>query len=228
MHREILPLLIVALMFAIALYADPLVKTNEQGEMVGHWGITGSPDGFVSKTVGLYLLPFIALIIYVGLLIIPEIEVYKKNIEEMSQQLLGFRVVLVFAMGVIYVATILPNLGFWGFEDPTIVIIPAIAMAFFYVGYMLNFSKRNYFIGIHTPWTLADEKIWDKTNKLGGKLFWISGALALVALVVPGDLRLWVVLGPVVAAALGASLYSLWLYRKTRGETSKGKKRRGK
>jgi uncharacterized membrane protein len=170
----------------------------------------------MDKSVGLYLLPLLTLIIYCALLLIPKIEVYQKNLEEFSQQFWGFKVVLVFAMGVIYVASLLPNLGYWQDSDPLIIVIPAVAMLFFYVGYMLNFTKRNYFIGIRTPWTLADEKVWDRTNKLGAKLFWICGALALVSLVAPGDLRLWIVLLPVILAAVITSLYSLLEYRKTK------------
>ncbi len=228
MHREILPVAIILLMFAIAFYADPLVKTNEVGQVIGHWGLNVKPDGMVSKAVGIYLVPLLTLVIYVGLLLIPRIEVYTKNLEEFADQFWGFKVVLVFVMGVIYVATLLPNLGYGQQVDPVVIIVPAIAMLFFYVGYMLNFTKRNYFIGVRTPWTLADEKIWDKTNKLAGKLFWICGALALVSLVASSDLRLWIILLPVLLVTIGVSLYSLLEYRKTRREGAKPAKRRRK
>jgi len=200
------------------MYAEPMVKTNEKGEMMGHWGADSNVNGYVSKTVGIYLIPIVTLIVYLGLLVIPKIEVYKQNLEDFADQFWGFKVVLVFVMGVIYVATLLPNLGYWKSTDPIIIIVPAISMLFFYVGHMLNFTKRNYFIGVRTPWTLADEKVWEKTNKLAGKLFWICGVLALVSLVSPSDMLLWLVLLPIVLIAIFASLYSLWEYRKTKHE----------
>lgn len=233
MHREILPLAIIALMFAIAFYADPMVNTNEAGKMIVHWGFDGKADGWAGKAVGLYLLPALTLVLYLGLMLIPKVEVYKKNLEDFAGQFWGFRVILVFVMGVIYVATLLPNLGYWGAMDPVVIIVPAIAMLFFYVGYMLNFTKRNYFIGVRTPWTLADEKVWDKTNRLAGRLFWVCGALALVSLVAPGDLRLWIIVLPMVLVAIAVSLYSLLEYRKTKRENGerapakkKGRKRK--
>ncbi len=216
MHKDILPLLIIALMFAIAFYADPLVQTNENGEVITHWGLSGNADGWGSKTVGVYLIPIITLIIYLGLLVIPRIGIYQGNIREFEKQFWGFRVLLVFVMGVIYVATLIPNLGYWGNFDPSLITIFAIALLFFYVGYMLNFTKRNYFIGVRTPWRLADEKIWEKTNRLAGKLFWICCALALVGLVVQGDLRLWLLIGPVIVTAIVACLYSIHRYLKTK------------
>ena len=90
---------------------------------------------------------------------------------------------------------------------------------------MLNFTKRNFFIGVRTPWTLADEKIWEKTNRLAGRLFWVCGVLALLGLVAQGDLRLWLLVGPAVVAAIAACLYSLWEYLKTKAE---GKARKEK
>jgi len=223
-HKNILPIMMIALMFAIAFYAEPLVKTNEKGEIISHWNFSGTPNGWMDKTVGVYLIPILTLIIYLGLLAIPRIEVYQKNLKEFEMHFWGFKVVLVFVMGVIYVASLIPNLGYWGSFDPTIIIIPAVALLFFYVGYMLNFTKRNYFIGVRTPWTLADEKIWEKTNKLASKLFWVCGMLTLVCLVAPGDLRLWFILLPAMITAIGACLYSLWEYLKTK----KRQKKKGK
>jgi Predicted integral membrane protein len=39
--------------------------------------------------------------------------------------------------------------------------------------------KPNYYIGIRTPWTLKDERVWYNTHKLGSKV-WIFGGLALL------------------------------------------------
>ena len=216
MNRELLPVAMLVLIFAIAFYADPLVKTNANGEVFGQWRIGGAQPGMVSKTVGVYLVPVLCAIVYFGLLIIPRIDVYGHNFDEFADQFWGFKVILVFSMGVIYVATLLPNMGASKYFDPYVVIIPAIALLFFYVGYMLNFTKRNYFVGISTPWTLADEKIWEKTNRLAGHLFWFCGALALVSLATPPEARIWIILLPVVIVAVVASIYSLWEYRKTK------------
>ncbi|MCX8197921.1 MAG: SdpI family protein [Candidatus Micrarchaeota archaeon] len=230
LYREILPISIILVIFAIALSAENMVITDERGELAGYWW-AGS-GGTVSKTIGIYSIPMLTLLVYLVLLAIPKIEVYKHNIEEFADQFWGFKVVLVFVMGVIYIATLLPNLpsGFvnWQNFNPIVIIIPSISLLFFYVGYMLNFTKRNYFIGVRTPWTLADEKIWEKTNKLAGKMFWICGVLALVSLFSPADLLLWLVLLPIVLIAIFASLYSLWEYKKAKKEHARQKEMREK
>ncbi len=215
LYKEILPVMIIVLMFAIAVYAEPRVTTNSRGEMISVPGI-GAATGLSSKAVGLYILPLLTLIVYTGLLIIPKIEVYHHNLEDFSDQFWGFKVILVFSMGIIYVATLLPNLGYFTKLDPMLMVVAAVALLFFYVGYMLNFTKRNHFIGISTPWTLADDKVWEKTNQLGGKLFWICGVLALVTMVAPPGSWLWLILLPFVLVAIGMFVYSLQEFKKTK------------
>lgn len=227
-YRESLPLSMIVLMFAIAIYAGPMVETNAKGEIISHWDFSGNANGYMEKTAALFILPIITLFIYLAFLLIPKIDVYAKNIEHFAQQFWGFRVIFVFVMLAIYIASILPNLGYWNTFDPLIIIIPAIALLFFYVGYMLNFTKRNFFIGVRTPWTISDERVWEKTNRLAGKLFWICGALTFVALLAPSDARLWLVLVPAILVAIGVSVYSYFEYRKVRDRPRAAEKKKAK
>ncbi|MEM1515464.1 MAG: SdpI family protein [Candidatus Bathyarchaeia archaeon] len=43
------------------------------------------------------------------------------------------------------------------------------------IGILCEDSKRNWFIGIRTPWTLSSDRVWEKTHRLGGKLFKTAG-----------------------------------------------------
>jgi len=62
---------------------------------------------------------------------------------------------------------------------------PALAALFYYCGVLVGKAKRNWFIGIRTPWTLSSDAVWDKTHKLGAKFFKISGLIALLGLITP-------------------------------------------
>ncbi len=228
MSRELLPISIIVLMFAIGFFADPFVHTGAAGLMVSHWGADGRADGWIAKPLGLYLVPSVAAIFYFIFLALSRFDASHKSVEHFSDQFWGFKVIFVFMMAAIYVATLAPALGLWGNLDPLYIIVPAIALMFFYVGHMLSFTRRNYFIGIRTPWTVADERIWEKTNHLGGRLFWVCGALALISLVSPADMRLWIVLLPVILAVVCVYIYSLCEYRKTKRAQEKGNSRDGK
>ena len=78
----------------------------------------------------------------------------------------------------IYALTLLWNLGYTDFGMSR-AMLPAMGLLFIFIGYMLRKAKRNFFIGIRTPWTLSSDKVWDETHRLGAILFMISGVLAL-------------------------------------------------
>ena len=51
------------------------------------------------------------------------------------------------------------------------------------IGILLEKAKRNWFIGIRTPWTLSSDKVWDKTHKLGSKLYKYAAVFPLLGIV---------------------------------------------
>jgi uncharacterized membrane protein len=207
-------------MFAISFFAAPFVHAGAQGKMVSHWDADGRADGWVDKTLGLYLIPYLAAVFYLIFLAIPFVAVYKGGVEHFADQFWGFKVIFVFMMAAIYVATLAPALGLWGSFDPLYIIVPAIALIFFYAGHMLSFTRKNH--PMSAEWTPADERVWERTNRLGGRLFWACGALALISLVSPIDMRLWIVLLPVIFTALCVYVYSLYLYKDTKRAQEKG------
>ncbi|MGQ9811085.1 MAG: SdpI family protein [bacterium] len=59
--------------------------------------------------------------------------------------------------------------------SPNLTLQLGIGLLCFYIGILLKNAKRNWFIGIRTPWTVSSEKVWDETHKIAGKLFKIAG-----------------------------------------------------
>ncbi len=49
--------------------------------------------------------------------------------------------------------------------------------------------KPNYFIGIRTPWTLESEAVWNKTHRLGGKVFIAMGMLSMLTAFWRGEMQ---------------------------------------
>jgi len=94
-----------------------------------------------------------------------------------------------------------------------IALIPALGFLFFYIGMIMKHLKRNWFIGIRTPWTISSDKVWDKTHKLGGILFRISGVITIFGIFFKNYL-LWFVLAPLLVSAVWLIVYSYLEYRK--------------
>ena len=80
------------------------------------------------------------------------------------------------------------------------------------VGNPLGKVKRNFFIGVRTPWTLADESVWYATHRLAARLMVASGLLGLFALWLGAPH--WVLLAITLAWVPLAVGYSLLLYKR--------------
>ncbi len=78
----------------------------------------------------------------------------------------------------IHFQVILWNLGIKISPSATLPI--GIGILLLYIGILCENAKRNWFIDIRTPWTLSSERVWDKTHKIGGRLFKIAGVIAFV------------------------------------------------
>ena len=73
--------------------------------------------------------------------------------------------------------------------------LPAIGLLFIFIGFLLRQAKRNFFIGIRTPWTLSSDTVWNATHRLGAILFmmsahggWNTGLLVIATVVLKGSL----------------------------------------
>jgi uncharacterized membrane protein len=79
---------------------------------------------------------------------------------------------------------------------------------------MLRQAKRNFFIGIRTPWTLSSDRVWEETHRLGAVLFMISGALAFIGGLFGGTTAFWLMFIPIMGSTLFLLVYSYVLYRR--------------
>jgi len=84
-------------------------------------------------------------------------------------------------------------------------------------GNVMGKLRRNFFIGVRTPWTLASERVWNATHRFAARIWMAAGLLGLV-LSLAG---LYVLaLFALLATALASVVYSLVLYKQLerRGE----------
>lgn len=89
-----------------------------------------------------------------------------------------------------------------------------IGLLFTFLGYAMPKFKQNYFVGIKTSWTLADEEVWDKTHNFGGKVWFVGGILMMLSSVLPANIKMIVFLSTVVIISLVPIIYSYVIFRR--------------
>lgn len=201
-------LIIVALSFVAGVWAYPQLPDM----VASHWDASGNVNGYMSKFWGTFLLPFILLGLILIYFVIPIIDPLKENIKKFRAYYDGLFILLELFMGYIYALTLFWNLGYrFNF---TVALVPAIAVLWFFLGIFLKNIKPNWFMGIRTPWTLSNEVVWEKTHKLGGKLFQAAAVISLLGLFLKGNAIIFAIIIPAVLVAVITVAYSYFEYKK--------------
>ena len=203
-------LIAVFYILAFALYSrmpDP---------MVTHWDSHGVANGYMSRFWGMFLVPFMITGITLLLLAVPNIDPLKSNITRFRGTYEWFIVFFVFYFLYIYVISLLWNAGYH--LDFMLLLVPAMAIFFFLVGELISKAKRNYFIGIRTPWTLASDEVWDRTHRVGGRLFKIGAVITLLGIFFP-KLAVWFLLVPLSVVSVAVVVLSYVYFRQLGGKS---------
>lgn len=204
---NIIIIIVILISFAIGIY----FYSQFPDRIASHWNIKGEVDSYMSKFWGLFLMPIILLGLWLLFLLIPRIDPLKKNIEKFRKYYNGFVVLISLFLFYIYLLAIAWNTGMR--FDMGRAMVPAMGILFYYIGILLKHAKRNWFIGIRTPWTLSSDKVWEKTHEIAGKFFKIAGVIAILGIFFPQWVFLFVII-PVILFAIYIIVYSYFLYQK--------------
>lgn len=171
--------------------------------VASHWNADGQVDGYMGKGIATFLMPGMMLFLAILFFIIPRIDPLGKNIEKFRDAYEEMVIVILAFLFFIFLQMMLWNIGI---QISMALTVPfAIGLLFIYMGFLLEKAKRNWFVGIRTPWTMSSDRVWDKTHKIGGRLFKMLGILSLLAILL-GGLAFYVVIG----GALIVTAYLVW------------------
>lgn len=198
-------------LIAIAVLAGLLLWNRLPDPMPGHWNAAGEIDGYISKFWGVFLVPIISIALTGLFLIIPRIDPLKANIAQFRAAFNWFIVVFMAYMLYVYALTLVAALGTP--FNMTLMLLPAVGLLFIGMGYLMSGAKRNFFIGIRTPWTLSSDTVWDKTHKLGSKLFMLGGVVTILCAFL-GESGIWIMLVAMLGASFVPIVYSYVLYQR--------------
>ena len=201
---------ILAVVFLGTLVAYPSLPPV----MATHFAANGHVNGTMNSLLGAFTLPVIMLLVLLLLFMaIPHIDPLRVNIAQFRRQYDTFVALLMLFFAAIQATIISRSLG--STLDPMYVVLPAIGILIFYLGTIMPKTRRNWFIGIRTPWTISSDYVWQKTHELGGTLLQILGIIIILSVFVTAY-ALWIILVPLIIIAIGLILYSYFLYEQER------------
>ncbi len=204
---EIIIVGLALLSFAIGVYYYPQMPE----QMASHWNARGQVDDYLSKFWGLFLIPITLVGLALLFMAVPRIDPLRENIEKFRKYYDGFVILFMIFMICVYLMTIL-----WSIEiriSPNLFLPIAAGIMFIGAGILVENTKQNWFIGIRTPWTMSSESVWDKTHRMGGKLFKIAGAISIVGILFQ-SYAVYFVLVPAILVAVYTVVYSYVEYKK--------------
>lgn len=168
-----------------------------------HFDLAGHADGFFAKPLGPFIVPLLGLAAYAIAVAVVRRQRPSAPLDVIPTAFAA----LFFAIHAVALRSTL--------DDTTdvarwVLIASSLFVAVF--GNYLGKLRRNRWIGIRTPWTLADDEVWGRTHRLGGWMFVAGGTLAAVTALAGAPAA--VVLGVLLVSALIPAAASYVIFRR--------------
>lgn len=210
LHRN---LLVSAAFVVVAVIAGVWLYPRLPAEVPTHWDLHNRVNGVTSR---FWAAAFPAL----GVLVLAALSVVLPAVSPRQFAIKRFEgvwgVLMLVMQGFVLVAglgILLQGAGY-AVSTPAIVMLAA-GVLYLLLGNYMGKLRRNFFMGIRTPWTLASEAVWERTHRLAGWLFVLAGVAMVIAAPIPA-VR-WLSLGVVAVACLAPAVCSYFIYRRLEG-----------
>jgi uncharacterized membrane protein len=171
----------IALMAIAGIWA--LLQLPSDVQIPIHFNASGDADGWARPWFGLFVLPAIALVTWTIQALLPRIDPRGPNLARSATAYGTIWLAVTAVLAVVQAIIIATALGV-DFNRGRL-FLSLIAGLLIVVGNVMGKLRWNYTVGIRTPWTLADERVWDKTHRLGGRSLVLGGILLLATAFLP-------------------------------------------
>jgi uncharacterized membrane protein len=211
-QTEIWPLLILVAAIGLSIWAYPQLPEK----IISHWDFNGQPNGWSTKEFQSIFFPALLVAIYALFSFMPRLDPKGERYQDFADAYLMMRNSILFVLAIVFAATTFSNLGYPINIGGTVA--GAIGFLMMFMGNYFGKLKRNWFVGIRTPWTLSSENVWNKTHRLGGRLFMIWGFCLIFAPWLPSTIAFIILIGGVTIVVAWVFVYSYLLYKKEKLE----------
>jgi uncharacterized membrane protein len=201
------PVLVGAMaLFTLAVY--PLLPDR----IPVHWNLWGEVDGWTGKWPGAFVAPALALGVWLLLQVLPKVDPRRRNYERFQETYWVVVNMVIGFIGLVHVLSLGTALG-WPIGVPRVILV-LVGVLFVALGNYLPRLRPNWWMGIRTPWTLENDRVWRDTHRLGGKTFVAAGLVMMVSAFLPPAFATVALVAAMVLGAGVPLVYSYVLWRR--------------
>ncbi|HEX3281551.1 MAG TPA: DUF1648 domain-containing protein [Pyrinomonadaceae bacterium] len=201
--------LIAAAMIVATVVVTALLYPHLPDHIPGHWNFKGEIDRYGSRQ-SVFMLPGIMAGVFLLFAVLPWLSPKRFEVDTFRATSLYIMVLAIALLAYLH-ALIL-----WAaFSKPLNMPRSLMGALFFFlilVGNVLGKVKRNFYIGVRTPWALASEKVWYATHRFAAKVFVAAGFIGLLSVIIGTSPAVGISI--LIAAALASVIYSLVYYKR--------------
>ena len=189
-------LIITSIVILVPIIAGMILWNDLPNKIPTHWNAAGEVDGWSSKAFAVFGLPGFLFAVHWVCLLGSSADPKKQNIEGKVLNIVLWICPVISVLGaVLMYGTAL------GMEFRVEKIIPSlVGVVFIVIGNYLPKCKQSYTMGIKLPWTLNDEENWNRTHRLGGKLWVACGVVIILSMFLPNKFLVVIFLSVVAVA----------------------------
>jgi uncharacterized membrane protein len=173
-----------------------------------HWDIHLQPNQYGPKWVLWLLGPGLMACVTLFTCLGPWLSPRRFDLDSFRSTWRQLMLLLFCMIGYIYAAMLLA--GIRQSIDAGRMILGGVCVIMVLMGNLMGKVRKNFYIGIRTPWTLANDRVWNATHRFAART-WISGGLLGLLFTIAG-LRVLSISALLVAGIIPYA-YSLVIYK---------------
>ncbi|MGB9479442.1 MAG: SdpI family protein, partial [Candidatus Acidiferrum sp.] len=208
--------LVGMLLTAAVLVATVVAYPYLPSSVATHWNMQNQPNGYSPKWTLFLIGPGFMAGMMLLMHLLPWLSPKNFEVDKFRSTYLQIMLMLVAMVAYFYAVILWAGVG-----HPLNVgraVVGGVCLLFSLLGNLMGKVRRNFYIGVRTPWALANERVWNATHRFAAKTL-VAGGLVGLALTAAG-LNGRPVMAVLLAGAFIPVLYSLVFYKhlERRGE----------
>lgn len=171
MKKNINEMILPGIVTLVPLAAGLILWNKLPAQVATHFAFDGTPDGWTSRAFTVFGIPLILL----ALLLVCAIPLRSKW--EAQAGKLGAMVLWIIPSVSILLTVTVYGYALGNTMNDSRVGCLFIGLLLMVIGNYMPKVRRNRYVGIRTPWTLADETNWNKTHRFTAPIWVVGGGL---------------------------------------------------